>query len=99
MQPGQTPQDSVKTLEKKPVSLSALERLGALEVTLRGLEALSLIGAQQLRNPDLRRPLGSFPSPDQGTLTRPRDIETTKRAQQLLKEHGTALIEEGLLSP
>ena len=67
--------------------------------SFRCLEALSLIGAQQIRNPDLRRPLGSFPSPDQGTLTRPRDIETTKRAQQLLKEHGTALIEEGLLSP
>lgn len=99
VQPGEATNIWVKTLEKKPVSWRALERLGALEVTLRGLEALSSIGAQGIRNPDFRRPLGSFPEPEQGTLVRPREIETTKRAQFLLKEHGQVLIEEGLLSP
>lgn len=88
-----------KTLDKKPMSLKAIERLGALEPTLKGIETLSQIGTQTGRNPEFRRPLGSFPEPDGGSLSRPHDIEATKRAQQLLKEHGQALVEEGLLSP
>lgn len=89
----------LKTLDKKPISLKAIERLGALETTLKGIETLSDIGTQTGRNPEFRRPLGSFPEPDGGSLSRPRDIEATKRAQQLLKEHGQVLVEEGWLSP
>ncbi len=98
-QPGSDAHNWVQTQEKKPVSRQALERLGALEPTLRGLETLSKLGGQQWHNPETRRPWGSFPTPDNAALTRPRDIETVKRAQQLLIEHGQTLIDEGLLSP
>ena len=99
MQPGESARSWVQTAEKKPVSWRALERLGALDSSLNGLETLSLIGAQSFRSHDARRPLGSFPVPENAKLVLPRHIETTKRAQQLLKDHHQILIEEGLLSP
>lgn len=90
----------INTTVKKPLSWSSLQRLGALNPTLEGLQTLSKIGSQHLRQPEHRRPLGSFPyTGDTGALHRPRDIEPTKRAQQLLNDHREVLIEEGYLSP
>ncbi|MFM9962575.1 MAG: hypothetical protein ACKV2Q_15290 [Planctomycetaceae bacterium] len=87
------------TNEKKPISWNTLERLGALNPTLEGLQILSMIGSQHGRQPESRRPLGSFPYTGDTSLNRPRDIEATKRAQRLINDHKQVLIEEGLLSP
>lgn len=98
-QPGRNQNDWVTTPDKKPVSWNALQRMGALETTLKGLETLMVVGAQYVRKAETRRPYGSFPVTGSSTLNRPNDIEMTKRAQSLLIEHKQVLIEEGLLSP
>lgn len=67
---------------------------------MRKLPIAHKVRAGPARQPDHRRPLGSFPyTGDTGALHRPRDIEPTKRAQQLLNDHKAVLIEEGYLSP
>lgn len=64
-----------------------------------GLRTLALIGCQLNMYPNTPRPLGSFPFPAGGELTKPHEIESTKRAQHLLKKHAEILVEEGLLTP
>lgn len=99
MQLGRTTGDWVRSLDSKPLSWSAIERLEALEPTQIGLDALVSIATQYGRDPKRRRPMGSFPLPDGGKIHTRLEIESTKRAQQLLKKHAATLIEEGLLTP
>lgn len=99
MQLGRTTGDWVKSPESKPLSWSSIERLEALEPTQIGLDALVSIATQYGRDPKRRRPLGSFPIRDGSMISHRLEIESTKRAQQLLKKHGETLIEEGLLTP
>lgn len=91
--------DWVKVVDPQPLSWSKLERVGALQPTQDGIEALALIGTQQNLYPNTPRPLGSFPGPDGAFFSKPHNIEATKRAQHLLKTHGPTLVEEGLLAP
>lgn len=98
-QPGRNQNEWVTTPDKKPVSWSALQRFGALESTLKGLETLMVVGAQYVRKAETRRPYGSFPVTGNSKLNLPNDIEMAKRAQSLLIEHKQVLIEGGLLSP
>ncbi len=91
--------DTERTADAKPVSLARLKRLGALEPTMEGLERLYIFGGG--KNPVLNnsRPLGSFPQYWAQKLSKPEVLEPIKRAQQLLRDHGQALVEERLLSP
>lgn len=91
--------DTERTADAKPVSLARLKRLGALEPTMEGLERLYIFGGG--KNPVLNnsRPLGSFPQYWAQQLSKPDVLEAIKRAQQLLRDHGQALVEEQLLSP
>ena len=98
-QPKNVYNEWITTNEKKPISWDSLQRLGALNPTLQGLQTLSMIGSQHGRQPESRRPLGSFPYTGDSTLNLPREIEATKRAQRLLNDHKQVLMEEGLLSP
>ena len=85
--------------EAQPISWSSLEKSGALQPTIDGLRTLSRIGCQLNLYPNTPRPMGSFPFPNGGELTVPHEIETTKRAQHLLKRHAEILVEERLLAP
>ncbi|MEM8669316.1 MAG: hypothetical protein AAGG48_17465 [Planctomycetota bacterium] len=91
--------DTERTADAKPVSLARLKRLGALEDTMEGLERLYIFGGG--KNPVLNnsRPLGLFPQYWAQKLSKPEVLEPIKRAQQLLRDHGQALVEEQLLSP
>jgi len=88
-----------RTVEKQPVSLSRLKKSGALEDTMKGLERLFIFGGG--KNPALNnsRPLGAFPQYWAYRLNKPDVLEAVKRAQELLRDHGQALVEEQLLSP
>lgn len=96
---GKNARDWVKVAEPKPLSLSTLEKIGALQPTTEGIEVLALVGTQLNLYPKTPRPLGSFPGPDGAFHSKPRNIEATKRAQHLLKTHFQTLIEEGLMAP
>lgn len=91
--------DTERTVDKEPVSLSRLKRLGALEDTMEGLKRLYIFGGG--KNPALNnsRPLGSFPQYWAQHLNKPEVHQAVQRAQQLLREHGQALVEEQRLSP
>ncbi|TWU62565.1 hypothetical protein V7x_43000 [Crateriforma conspicua] len=91
--------DTERTVDAKPVSLARLKRLGALDDTMEGLERLYIFGGG--KNPVLNnsRPLGSFPQYWAQHLSKPEVQRAVKRAQQLLRDHGQALVEEQLLSP
>jgi len=91
--------DGEITPDAKPVSLMRLTRLGALEDTMDGKLKLYIFGGG--KNPALRndRPLGVFPQYWAKHLERPEVLKVINRAQQLLRDHGRALVEEHLLSP
>ncbi|MEM6468012.1 MAG: hypothetical protein AAF802_00480 [Planctomycetota bacterium] len=91
--------DTERTVDATPVSLARLKRLGALEDTMEGLERLYIFGGG--KNPVLNnsRPLGAFPEYAAYYLKKPNVLHAVKRAQQLLREHGQALVEQQLLSP
>lgn len=93
-----TPDDWVKQAEAKPLSYRTLDRLGALSTDIKGVRALARIGGLAVSyHSKSARPLGAFPV--HHTWSDPRNIESIKRAQQLLKEHSVHLIEVGLLQP
>lgn len=95
-----TPNDWVKAAQAKPLSYRTLDRLGALVPDINGVEALARIGGLAVSyHPKSARPLGAFPYYHAGVLSEDRNIESIKRAQQLLKEHSAYLIEAGLLQP
>lgn len=91
--------DTERTADAKPVSLARLKRLGALENTMEGLERLYMFGGGKNPVHHNSRPLGSFPQYWAQKLNKPDVLSAVKRAQQLLRDHGQALVEEQLLSP
>ncbi|PHQ37036.1 hypothetical protein [Rhodopirellula bahusiensis] len=93
------PWDNTRTAEAKPVSLSRLKRLGALDYNLKGLENLYIFGGIKARGTNNTRPLGSFPEYASQRLNRPEVRQPLERAQQLLRDHGQAMVEQQLLSP
>jgi len=99
VQPNGALWDRIRTVDAAPVSLSGLEKIGALKPTMDGLEILykfgGWIGPGQMND----RPLGAFPEYAGNGLHKPYVLESVKRAQHLLRIHGAALVEEKLLSP
>jgi len=95
---GDSPWNTVRTIDSQPVSLLALKKAGALERTKQGLERLYIFGGG--RNPGLnnRRPLGEFPEYFANGLANNEKRRIVERAQQLLREHGQALVEAQMLA-
>ena len=88
------------TTEKKPLSFRDLERLGALATDINGVRIFARIGGMPTHlYPNSARPLGGFPAYYDHTLSNPKQLETIKRAQQLIRRHSVYLIEAGLLQP
>ena len=99
-QPNSTsnPNDSIRTVEAKPISLSRLTRLGVLERTETGLERLHQTGGSDVHGN--KRPLGVFPKHVEPYSYASEHVhESVKKAQLLLLTHGKAMVEAGLLSP
>ncbi|MEM8735202.1 MAG: hypothetical protein AAGG44_13310 [Planctomycetota bacterium] len=82
-----------------PVSLSRLHDLGALDDTPSGLQALYVVGGAKAPGASHDRPLGEFPQCWAGHLRKPEVRDAVSRAQELLRVHGKALVEQGLLAP
>ncbi len=93
------PWDIERTADAKPVSLTRLKRVGALEDTMEGLERLYIFGGGKNPTVNNRRPLGLFPEYWAQKLSKPDILQAVKRAQQLLRDHGQALVEQQKLSP
>ncbi|MEO2031390.1 MAG: hypothetical protein ABGZ35_04840, partial [Planctomycetaceae bacterium] len=93
------PRRTERTDDAMPVSLSRLERLGALDPTPEGLERLYEFGGGKNGTRSPGRPLGAFPKYTSFHLQRPAVLAAVRRAQELLREHGQALIEAKILSP
>lgn len=91
--------DVERTADAEPVSLTRLKRLGALEPTMEGLERLYIFGGGKNAVLNNSRPLGSFPQYWAQKLSKPEVLQAVKRAQQLLRDHGQAMVEEQLLAP
>lgn len=91
--------ESFTTVDAMPVSYSKLVDRGALEDTMEGLELLFIFGGGKNRGVNNDRPLGAFPKYSAGQLNKPEVLNAVKRAQQLLREHGKALVEAHRLSP
>jgi hypothetical protein len=87
------------TVKAMPVSLQRLERLGALEPTMKGLAELYKFGGMHhVRVND--RPRGAFPKYGwEGNIKKAEIRAPVERAQELLRQHGQALVEARLLSP
>ena len=75
------------------MSLGKLIAIGALDESLLGLKKLALIGG----NRKLPEPKWSIAS--QPNSWNEGDEEFLRRSQQMLREYGAILVEEGLLSP
>lgn len=93
------PWDVERTFEAKSVSLARLKRLGALEETMEGLERLYIFGGGKNPTVNNLRPLGDFPQYAAYYLKKPDIKQAVRRAQQLLRDHGQALVEKQMLSP
>lgn len=96
---GSNPWNTERTVDAQPVSLSRLKQAGALDRTIKGLERLYIFGGG--KNPGLRnsRPLGGFPEYFAEQLHKPQVRGPVERAQELLIQHGQALVEQQLLLP
>ncbi len=88
-----------RTVDPAPVSLMRLRKLGALEPTMEGIKQLHTFG--RYRNADFKDklPLGAFSPYWEGLIHKPEVLALVKRAQQLLRDHGQAMVEARLLSP
>jgi len=88
---------STDTVDKGPVSFGLLEKHGYLERTREGLINLYCFGGAfnpSRTNNNNDRPTGTFPIYQGDYLMgQERIVEPVKRAQELLKKHGQALIE------
>ena len=82
-----------KTFDERPMSLSRLEQIGALEPTREGLKLLARVGTDR----DLPQPRWSFPA-EPGNWS-PENEAVLKTAQSLLRTYGTTLVRLGQLSP
>ncbi|MFO0978912.1 MAG: hypothetical protein U0996_21060 [Planctomycetaceae bacterium] len=97
---GRSWNDWKKTAQKQPLSFRDLEQTGALSPDIDGVTMLARIGGfPQHDNPRGTRPRGAFPPFYDSMFGNPNTLETVKRAQHLLKQHGPYLIEIGLLQP
>ena len=96
---GDNPRSWIKVPDPEPLSWGKLQKFGTMQPTTEGLTTLAHIGSQLGHYPNQPRPLGSFPPPAGDFMSKPKNIEATKRAQHLLKTHAQTLIEEGLLAP
>jgi hypothetical protein len=81
-----------QTVEQKPMSLSALDNVGALADSVQGLAMLARVGSHR----DLSSPRWEF-SPSPRTWSSDTQ-DRLKQAQELLRRLGPTLVEEGLLS-
>ena len=81
------------TFEKKPMSYSRIEGLGALEESTKGLVMLARIGANQKLG-ELRWSKSWTPN-----YWSDADVNFLKTRQSMLIKYGPILVEEGLLSP
>lgn len=90
------------TIDKNPVSFSRLQQHGHLERTKDGVLSLYKFGGSFFRKSTNRndRPLGTFPDYEGDYLIgQGHIVEPVKRAQVLLKQHGQALVDQGMLLP
>lgn len=83
----------VKTYDKQPMSLQKLASMGALDESVVGLMRLASVGG----NRKLPEPKWSISA--QPNSWREEDEEFLKRAQRMLRDYGSILVSEGLLSP
>ena len=83
-----------------PVSLSALMQFGALNEDKKGMETLFYLVQPGNAFGNLNdRPLGQFPKyTDEFVIQKPAVIETVRKVQRFLIEHGDAMVEAGILS-
>jgi hypothetical protein len=98
-QPKTSAWDRICTVEAGPVSLKQLEKIGALKQTMEGLKSLAVFGGMNAPGFGGERPLGDFPEYTASTLANPRDLETIRRAQDLLRLHGKAMVDAKMLAP
>ena len=97
---GRSWNDWKKTAQKQPLSFRDLEQTGAISPDIDGVTMLARIGGfPQHDNPRGTRPRGAIPPFYDSMFGNPNTLETVKRAQHLLKQHGPYLIEIGLLQP
>jgi hypothetical protein len=82
-----------KTVRKQPISLSALHGINALADSETGLMRLATLGGHW----QLSEPKWSVKS--QSRYWSDDDREMLRNAQELLRIHGSVLVEQGLLSP
>jgi hypothetical protein len=81
-----------QTVEQQPMSLSALDNVGALADSVQGLAMLARVGSHR----DLSSPRWEF-SPSPRTWSSDTQ-DRLKQAQDLLRRLGPTLVDEGLLS-
>lgn len=98
VQPNSSVWDRIRTVESEPVSLGRLGNIGALKPTMKGLESLYTFGARSDAGIN-DRPPGAFPEYAANGLSKAHILEAVKRAQELLRVHGAALVEQKMLSP
>lgn len=82
-----------QTVEQQPMSLSALDNVGALADSVQGLAMLARVGSHR----ELSSPRWEF-SPSPRTWSSDTQ-DRLKQAQDLLRRLGPTLVEERLLSP
>jgi hypothetical protein len=101
VQPNKTfsPVNITITADAMPVSLSGLNEFNALEQTLEGLKRLHRFGGANSAAVKNDRPFGEFPAYPSNYVKNSEVLVILKRAQQLLRDHGQALVEAKLLSP
>lgn len=87
------------TIEARPVSLSRLDKLGALKQTVEGLDRLYAFGGGRAIDVNNDRPQGSFPNYAPYYIKQLEIRSIVARSQELLREHGQAMVEAGILSP
>lgn len=82
-----------KTFEEQPMSLGALDSVGALHESAQGLSMLARIGSHR----GLGSPRWDYPSSPR--TWSPETEKKLKEAQDLLRRLGPTMVSEGLLSP
>jgi hypothetical protein len=85
---------------KEPFSYSALKRIGALDDSEKGRAILLRVGGSKSATQQNDRPLGSFPRMHSlSELRKPNVVARLSEAQRLLRQYGSLMVEDGLLSP
>lgn len=85
---------------KLPFSYSSLQRIGALEDSKKGRTILLRVGGSKSATQKNDRPLGNFPMMNSiSDLRKPEVVSRLKESQRLLRQYGSLMVEDGLLSP